>query len=297
MTATPETFRFHVECHAWEKAGDDVPLRIGGIASTDELDADDERLVQEGLDFDPFLTSGWFNDNHGQKTSDVLGFGTGAKLVKPGDALPSGKKATRKGWWVEGHLVNTNEGRKVWNLARSLEETPRKLGFSIEGNVVERDKKNPKLVKRAEVRNVAITHCPKNTGTELRTLAKALMAGAGSSQSFESHAGGDPGDGAPLAPVSLEADLIVTPRKRKNDEEDPDGDLVAKGDTTNDFDVAFESDPAYLETWAESLPAAVRETVAASRVSKSEAMVFLASRRPDLSLNDLERIVAHAEHA
>ena len=80
-------FRFHIPLTAWQKSGEDNPLRIGGIVSTDDLDRQQEVILQDGLDFSPFLAHGWFNDNHGQKTGDVLGYPTGAMRVHKGCLL------------------------------------------------------------------------------------------------------------------------------------------------------------------------------------------------------------------
>ena len=195
-------FQFHVELRAFEKAGDKNPMRIGGFASTDRLDSQDERVLQDGLDFKEFLDAGWYNDNHGKGSADVLGYPTAAKFVKAGDPLPDGTPAGKSGWWTEGYLLNTEKGKQVWELASALHKSPRKLGFSIEGKVKERDRKRPSIIKRAVVRNVAITHCPVNRDTELVTLSKALSAG-GAIDSGDLNQG--PGDGGALRVESLDS--------------------------------------------------------------------------------------------
>lgn len=200
MTGSP--FQFHVELTAFEKAGDKHPMRIGGFASTDTLDSQDERVIQEGLDFGEFLSAGWYNDNHGKATSDVLGYPTAAQFVKAGQKLPNGRPADKSGWWTEGYLLNTEKGKQVWELATALSKSPRKLGFSIEGKVKERDRKSPNVIKRAVIRNVAITHCPVNRDTELVTLSKALTAGA-AIDSGDLNQG--PGDGGALRTESMDS--------------------------------------------------------------------------------------------
>jgi hypothetical protein len=188
-------FHLEFEFETFEKAGapEGRERRIGGIVSTDDLDRQQEVLIQEGLDFGPFLKSGWFNDNHAKDTGAAVGFPELAELR----TLPNG----RKGWYVEGYLLKGHQrADSIWELATSLERSGagRRLGFSIEGSIEERDPNNPKTVRKAVVREVAITRCPINESTQLSVLAKSLSAGAVGSQ------GGTPGDGAPLRVESLE---------------------------------------------------------------------------------------------
>jgi hypothetical protein len=147
-----------------EKAGEDIELTrpIGGYCSTERLDRQDEIVVAKGLDFEEFVNFGYFNDNHKQDTSAVLGYPKMARLDK-------------SRWYTEGNLIaGFPAADKVWELAKALKKSkaPRRLGFSIEGKVLERDGKN-KIV-RAKVRNVAITNCPVNTDCTWDILSKAF---------------------------------------------------------------------------------------------------------------------------
>jgi hypothetical protein len=191
-------------------------MRIGGIVSTDGLDRQGERVVQDGLDFTPFLRHGWFNDNHGSKTTDVLGYPTGVRRVRKGEPLPNGEVSPTNGWWAEGYLLNTNDGRRVWELAQSLSDNPdRRLGFSIEGKVVARDRKDSSKIVSAVVNHVAITHCPVNTDTSLTSLAKALMAGGSIASP-----GATAGEGFALRTESLDR------KRRKTDNEEDEDDVT-----------------------------------------------------------------------
>lgn len=166
-------FKFEFEIEAFEKAGPDSSKerRIGGIVSTDHLDRQHEVLLQDGLDFKPFLKGGWFNDNHNSDTSAAVGFPDKAELI----TLRDGKK----GWYVEGYLLKGHKpADDLWSLATALQKTDRKLGFSVEGAILERDEDNRGIVKKAIVREVAITRCPVNDHTALHVLAKSLSAGA-----------------------------------------------------------------------------------------------------------------------
>ena len=192
-------FGVHVQVSDfWKAKGEDgeTKMRVGGIATTEGLDRQDERVLQDGLNFDPFLKTGYFNDDH--RPGSMLGWPETARLVKKGDALPSGRKAERRGWWVDGYLIDNTRGREVWENARALErqDAPRRMGMSIEGKIRRRI---GTTIARADVHEVAITKKAVNTQTHLETLAKAMDAG-------HTDPANDPeaASGAPLRRESLE---------------------------------------------------------------------------------------------
>jgi len=201
-------FHFDFAAQLFEKSGaaPGRERRIGGFCSTDHLDQEDEKLIQEGLDFGPFLQKGFFNDNHLAATGKAVGYPELAELRN----LAKG----RKGWYVEGWLLKDHgPADEIWSFAKSLQGTPRNLGFSVEGTVLERDPLNPGIVLKAVVKEVAITRCPVNTETSLSVLAKSLTAGHA-----VSNPGATPGDAFALRMESLEGD------------EDDDRSLVAGGE-------------------------------------------------------------------
>lgn len=186
------SFRFRFDTETFEKGDGDTSRRIGGIVSTDGLDRQGETLIQEGLDFGPFLKGGWFNDNHDPATDSLVGYPELAELRE----LPDG----RKGWYVEGFLLKGYErADKLWSLASSLQKSGRRLGFSVEGGITARDVDDPKRVLKAVVREVAITRCPVNTETSLHVLAKSLAAG-----SSVGNPGTAPGEGFALRTEAVE---------------------------------------------------------------------------------------------
>ena len=196
-------FRSQVEC--FEKAGADPgkERRIGGIVSTSAVDRQGEKLLQEGLDFAPFLKGGWFNDNHEHATEGLVGYPDLAELRQ----LPDGEQ----GWYVEGYLLKGHQrADNLWNIAVALQKSDRRLGFSVEGAIEERDPTNPSVVRKASVREVAITRCPINTGTGLDVLAKSLSAG-----SAVGDPGTSPGEGFPLRTESLESEVKGRGKKKK----------------------------------------------------------------------------------
>ncbi len=195
-----QNFTFDFDVEVFEKASPDGhDRRIGGIVSTDHMDRQQEVLLADGLDFSPFLKGGFFNDNHDKSTDALVGYPTKAELRE----LPDG----HKGWYVEGYMLKgSDRADRLWDLAQALQKSDRKLGFSVEGGIVERDPNEPTTVRKAVVREVAITRCPVNTETSLSVLAKSLAAG---------HAVADPGvapgEGFPLRVEAMDKKK----RKRK----------------------------------------------------------------------------------
>lgn len=241
---------------AWlEKSGDSAKaLRIGGIVSTDTLDRQGEKVVQDGLDFSEFMSFGWFNDNHKSGVNDALGWPTNVARVKKGDKLPNGAISKHNGWWADGFLANTKKGREVHEMIGALDGTERQFGFSIEGTVGDRQ---GKTIKSAAVRHVAITHVPVNADTGAVALAKALTAGS----SVAAPGTAQPGAGFALRQedldhTTLDDEMImvhVGDKKkyvRKGDLRDAP-EAVSKGDNRPSFPEMLESE--HVEEWAAAL--------------------------------------------
>ena len=133
-------------------------VKIKGIASTDAKDSDEEILIPSGFDFQPLLKTGFLNWNHQARTSSkaIVGEPTAAKVINNG-----------KDFYIEGIIYPNEEGKNIVNLAQTLQlySPNRRLGFSIEGQAIERDIMNPKRVTKARITGVAITQSPKNPNT------------------------------------------------------------------------------------------------------------------------------------
>jgi len=161
----PDEFNFFMPLSQFEKSTDAsgrAVMKIGGIASTPDIDADNESLDQSGFDVAPFLDSGFFNWHHQAKNdpSAIVGEPTVAKI-------------TKKGLYVEGNLYgDSKKARDIYDLAQSLKKSKSKraLGFSIEGKVIERDPMNPAVIRRAKITGCAITPTPKNPNTLLNII-------------------------------------------------------------------------------------------------------------------------------
>jgi hypothetical protein len=188
-------FKIQWDADVFEKA-DAAPgreRRIGGFVSTDHLDKQHERLIQEGMDFQPFLKGGFFNDNHLKETGKAVGYPETCELR----SRPDGSK----GWYVEGFLLKGHPpADEIWSLAQALKRSgaPRTLGYSVEGTVVERDANDHRKISKAVVREVAVTRCPVNDHTSLTMLAKSLAVGNDSPTTTA------PGNAAVLSTVGLE---------------------------------------------------------------------------------------------
>jgi hypothetical protein len=187
----PFHFQFGVDVFHKADAEPGKQKRIGGIVSTETPDKQGEVVLQEGLDFGEFLNGGWFNDNHSKETTDVVGYPEMVRKFKRGEALPNGRRAGVNGTWVEGYLLNTEKGRRMWELGQALQSTNRRLGFSVEGKVERRAGPRTVFLKdpqsgqgqwvgreivRATVRNVAVTNAPVQGDAKLEVLAKSMQA-------------------------------------------------------------------------------------------------------------------------
>lgn len=144
-----------------KKSGENGELKISGVSSSIAVDSDGEILEPEGFDFTPLLEKGFYNWNHQAKKSAaaIIGRPTKAEVINGG-----------RDFYTEGFLYKgSEEAQSVYALAQILEnEDPeRRLGFSIEGQALERDPINPKRITKARITGVAITHCPKNPNTLL----------------------------------------------------------------------------------------------------------------------------------
>lgn len=182
-------------CQIFEKGSGKKRIRLKGIISTEHRDRQGEIILQDGLDFKPFLDHGWFNDNHSGATHDVLGY---PERVYPVTInTPEGPiKATA----VEGWLLPTKRAQQLLDVSKSLRDTKaaRSLGFSVEGDVVERDADDSSVIRRAIINHVAVTHVPVNPNTTLEAMNKSLTK-----------AGMDTSNMSALMPESLEDEPTI----------------------------------------------------------------------------------------
>lgn len=125
---------------------------IQGIASTDDLDLEGEKITQSGLDISYLVKYGKFNDNHQKGIENVIGEVTDCKV-------------TPAGLWVKGIIYKGKErADHWWNHLNILDASgaKQKAGFSIEGKVTRR-KNN--VIQASWLKAIAVTECPVNPHT------------------------------------------------------------------------------------------------------------------------------------
>ena len=168
---------------------------ISGVISTDEIDLQGERIDQDGLDFDYFLRKGYFNYEHKSGVENLLGYPT--KVKRKGN-----------GTEVQGILLlDRPKAKEIYETAQAMKKAGdyRSLGFSIEGQVLERDEMNPKRVTKARVINCAITSNPINPNTSLALLKGILRKNIGYQTPLQASDSGI----SNLIPQQLESSLSV----------------------------------------------------------------------------------------
>lgn len=191
-----------------------VPLwTIEGVASTENVDQQGERMIFKGMDFQPYLKSGVINWNHQDDPGAIIGEPIEARVIER-----SGKPAL---FFTKGFLYEAQPmAQRAWTLLSALEKSDqpvtRKLGWSVQGGVLERQGKD--LVKSV-VRHMALTHEPVNAQTwakVVKSLVKSLqLQGVGIGDLSGPVAPGVPhSDLQPLIPQNLDSTfttLMFTP--------------------------------------------------------------------------------------
>lgn len=168
MTHTAdEIFRYSAEITKAEQddKGDWV---FDAVASLPGKDLQGEQVDPMGLETDYFFgkglpkSGGFINFDHDPTT--IVGVPLEGKLS------PSGFRLKWKG-------LKTKFMEKIVDQMRAMKEGGdlRRYGMSIEGIVKERDEEDPSKIKRAFIRNVALTPTPVHPGTFVE-FAKSLTA-------------------------------------------------------------------------------------------------------------------------
>lgn len=133
----------------------DGEWRVAGLASTSSVDRQGEVILPEGIDATPIEKGkGFFNFDHDNSPENTIG-------------TLDGYKKTSSGMYVEGRLFkNHSRAKAVYEIMSSLSKGDKgRVGMSVEGKVLERDSKNPSIIKRCLIKNVALTLNPVNQDT------------------------------------------------------------------------------------------------------------------------------------
>lgn len=173
-----------------QNADDNNYVIVAGWASTPTWDTQGESVEAIGIDDSYFKQAGWINYEH--NSDDVIGIPTSNTFTDP-----------NKGLYVEAKLFKDKpEVQAILELYNHLKEigSERKLGFSIEGQVKDRDADNPKIIRSVWITAVAVTKNPSNPDAtwELLQKSNALVAGYGITPDTQT-------TGGTLIPESLSA--------------------------------------------------------------------------------------------
>lgn len=174
---------------------------ISGFASTATKDFEGERIDPAGIDDSYFKNNGWIDYEHNK--DNVIGVPTKKCFVDP-----------NKGLYVEAQLFKGNPYvEKTIALVQNLKNigSNRKVGFSIEGNISERDATDPTIIREVQITGVAVTTNPANPNATWDIVQKSrfgsiekstdpLMAGYGITPETQN-------DGGALRPESLARDI------------------------------------------------------------------------------------------
>ncbi len=169
--------------------GKNGKIRIGGIITTEDVDADGEIILTKGLDLS-YFEGGWGkikfeHDNELLREPDnIIGFP---------DEIKKGSKSI----YFEGDLIpfegvpetlltpQQKTAKSAYGLLKAIDEynrdnpkNPQRIGFSIEGEYLQKSKNG--VVPRARITNVVLTTKPKNRNT-VATIIKSLQVGYGTS--------------------------------------------------------------------------------------------------------------------
>jgi len=190
-------FKFYLEADIAKSTDTEEHRLIRGYASTSAEDRQGERLVQKGLDISDFVNHGYFNYDH--DNSIILGYPIKDKC-----------RIDNNGFWVEGELFKgVPESDRIWNLALAIKKSnaPRRVGFSVEGKVLERDGSR---ILKAKIYNVAITTNPVNTTCSWEAVVKSFSGIENLGKSLEAGYEVDPTEmegGSVFRKEDLEKDL------------------------------------------------------------------------------------------
>lgn len=147
---------------------------VQGVMTSDSRDEEDDRISPEGMDCSYFLTKGWIKYEHGNRPDQFIGEPLD---IRVGQFTHPKLQKSVNGIFVKARLFAQRALAKqavetIQDLQKS--STKRCMGWSIEGQVQERDRKSGKILKSI-LRNVVLTMNPVNT-TTWAELSKSFAA-------------------------------------------------------------------------------------------------------------------------
>jgi hypothetical protein len=138
--------------------------RVSGLASTEDIDRQGEKILQRGLNIKPLETgAGIFNLDHSNAPGDIVG-----KIDKA--------YFSDRGLMVEGYLLKeVSNAKSIYQVMSSLkpEDKQKVFSLSVEGKIESRGGKGDKTIKAATIDRVAFTTKPVNSSCFVE-LVKSL---------------------------------------------------------------------------------------------------------------------------
>lgn len=168
MSSGKNNFKFTMP--AYLEKSKDGEWRLRGLASTEDTDQQGEIIIQKGIDLTPIdQKKGYFNFDHQPGAENLIG-------------VVDGYHRSKDGLYVEGRLFkNHDKAKAVYQIMSSLSDRDKgRVGLSVEGSILERDPKNPKIIKKCRIKNVAVTFNPVND----RTYADLVKSMSGAEVDF-----------------------------------------------------------------------------------------------------------------
>ncbi len=144
-------------------------LPVGGVISSQARDQQGEVILQDGVDWQYFLSKGHVNYEHLQGPDNVIGYPESIERVM----LQSEPATSFKGY-LYGH---DERARRAYDTAVVMRKSggARNLGFSVEGAVLAREGPDKKTIAKSRVLNVALTAHPVHPDARLEVLARSLL--------------------------------------------------------------------------------------------------------------------------
>lgn len=140
----------------------DGTVTISGLASDDSEDWQGEKVLPLGIDTTYFDKQGFVDYEHNRNI--VIG-------------APTKTTITSDGLFVEAKLFkNMPEVQSILKLMDNLKNAgvDRNIGFSIEGQVNQRDAINPSIITSLTLTGLAVTTAPANKDASFEVLTKSI---------------------------------------------------------------------------------------------------------------------------
>lgn len=138
---------------------------VQGYASTGDPDLQGETIDPAGLDDSYLVENGWIDFEH--DTDQVIGVPTANTHVD------------QNGLYLEAELFkNMPQVQDIIKLYHNIKDNDinRNLGFSVEGNVIERDAEDESIIRQVQITGVAVTKNPANTHATWELVSKSIFS-------------------------------------------------------------------------------------------------------------------------